>query len=110
MNMEDGGLFGGWALTVWFCQKQHSFIRNTLISIPMRCQLQFMTMLQERGLDDIFSFFSFLPANKCIRCLSLSYSGSFHVAEIAKILQCPFLLPMPLVLLQFGSRVSTALS
>lgn len=44
INMEDGGLFGGWALIVWFCQKQHFFIGSILICILIRCQHPSVTM------------------------------------------------------------------
>ena len=48
-GMEDGGLFGGWALIAWFSQRLHSFTGNTWIYILMRCLHQFRTMFPGRG-------------------------------------------------------------
>lgn len=48
--MEDGGLCGGWAPTVWCFQKLHLSIRSILSFTQMRCLHQFGNMSRMKGM------------------------------------------------------------
>ena len=107
--MVAGGLCGGLEHTVWFYLSVHFSIRDTLISILITCQVRSGILWLRKGWMNVLIISSFK-----IVCFQHSKESNlypvFKFVEIAKTLQCHFLLLMLPVVHPFGWKVIANLS
>lgn len=78
MDMEDGGLFGGRALTVWFSRKLRSFTKTTWSCTPTKCHHRFKIMWARKGIVRTNSTISIFPLT--VRFLIQLISGLLLLA------------------------------